>query len=58
MKKLHLILAAENVDILAKAIKLLSGCPDIRIESTEYKDPATQEKMKQLIAKSVSNQNK
>ena len=62
MKKLNLIISAENVDILAKVlidmIEKISDYPDAKIDSVEYQDESTSEKMKQLIAKSVSEQNK
>ena len=62
MKKLILIISAENVDILAKVlidmIEKINDHPDAKIDSIEYQDESTSEKMKQLIAKSMSNQNK
>ena len=62
MKKLNLIISAENVDILAKVlidmIEKIGDHPDAKIDSIEYQDESTSEKMKQLIAKSVSEQNK
>ncbi len=62
MKKLNLIIAAENVDILAKVlidmIEKINKYPDAKIDSIEYQDESTQEKMKQLISKAVGDQNK
>ncbi len=62
MKKLNLTIAAENVDILAKVlidmIEKINDYPDAKIDSIEYQDESTSKKMKQLIAKSVSEQNK
>ncbi len=62
MKKLKIVITAPDVDIMAKImiqiIEKINDYPDVKIDSIEYQDESTSEKMKQLIAKSVSNQNK
>ena len=62
MKKLKITIVAPDVDILAKVlidmIEKINDYPDAKIDSIEYQDESTNEKMKQLIAKSISEQNK
>ncbi len=57
MKKLKITITAPDVDIMAMIlndmIEKINDYPDAKIDSIEYQDESTQEKMKQLISKAV-----